>query len=267
MSARPALNLDRIAQTESLFALSNGHIGLRGNLEEGEPHGLPGTYLNGFYETRPLPYAEIGFLVSRGRAVDRRRHQRQDHPTARRRRAVRCAVRRIVGTRTGFGHAGRHPRSRRAVEVACGQAGARAVDPAGFVGAAQRGRHRVRRRGDRRVRARHRAVRTRRQRRPAGTIEGPAGRDPVAGSAGGGPSRDHRAWGVARAQDPGQWPDDGRGDGSRRRRTGPGRGQHRGERGSGPHDRHLRAAARPAAAHREVSGVRVVEPALTPRAA
>ncbi|HKV20297.1 MAG TPA: glycoside hydrolase family 65 protein [Mycobacterium sp.] len=55
------LNLDRIAQTESLFALSNGHIGLRGNLEEGEPHGLPGTYLNGFYETRPLPYAEAGF--------------------------------------------------------------------------------------------------------------------------------------------------------------------------------------------------------------
>ncbi len=55
------LNLNRIAQTESLFALSNGHIGLRGNLEEGEPHGLPGTYLNGFYETRPLPYAEVGF--------------------------------------------------------------------------------------------------------------------------------------------------------------------------------------------------------------
>ncbi len=56
-----SLSLDRIAQTESLFALSNGHIGLRGNLEEGEPHGLPGTYLNGFYETWPLPYAETGF--------------------------------------------------------------------------------------------------------------------------------------------------------------------------------------------------------------
>ncbi len=55
------LNLDILAQTESIFALSNGHIGLRGNLEEGEPHGLPGTYLNGFYETRPLPYAEAGF--------------------------------------------------------------------------------------------------------------------------------------------------------------------------------------------------------------
>ena len=44
-----------------MFALSNGHIGLRGNLDEGEPHGLPGTYLNGFYEIRPLPYAEAGY--------------------------------------------------------------------------------------------------------------------------------------------------------------------------------------------------------------
>jgi alpha,alpha-trehalose phosphorylase len=55
------LDLDMIAQGESVFALSNGHIGLRGNLDEGEPHGLPGTYLNGFYETRPLPYAEAGY--------------------------------------------------------------------------------------------------------------------------------------------------------------------------------------------------------------
>ena len=45
-------------QTESIFALSNGHIGLRGNLDEGEPHAIPGTYLNGFFETLPLPYAE-----------------------------------------------------------------------------------------------------------------------------------------------------------------------------------------------------------------
>ncbi|HEV7467320.1 MAG TPA: glycosyl hydrolase family 65 protein [Candidatus Dormibacteraeota bacterium] len=55
------LNLDVLAQAESVFALSNGHIGLRGNLDEGEPHGLPGTYLNGFYEVRPLPYAEAGY--------------------------------------------------------------------------------------------------------------------------------------------------------------------------------------------------------------
>jgi alpha,alpha-trehalose phosphorylase len=56
-----SLDLDRLAQSESVFALSNGHIGLRGNLDEGEPYGLPGTYLGGFYETRPLPYAEAGY--------------------------------------------------------------------------------------------------------------------------------------------------------------------------------------------------------------
>jgi alpha,alpha-trehalose phosphorylase len=55
------LDLDRLAQTESVFALSNGHIGLRGNLDEGEPHGLPGSYLGGFWESRPLPYAEAGY--------------------------------------------------------------------------------------------------------------------------------------------------------------------------------------------------------------
>jgi trehalose/maltose hydrolase-like predicted phosphorylase len=55
------LNLDRLPQSESIMALSNGHIGLRGNLDEGEPHGIPGTYLNSFYELRPLPYAEAGY--------------------------------------------------------------------------------------------------------------------------------------------------------------------------------------------------------------
>ncbi len=55
------LELAVLAQTESVFALANGHIGWRGNLDEGEPHGLPGSYLNGVYELRPLPYAEAGY--------------------------------------------------------------------------------------------------------------------------------------------------------------------------------------------------------------
>ena len=64
------LNLDRLAQTESVFALSNGHIGWRGNLDEGEPHGLPGTYLNGVYEVRPLPYGEPAYgLPESGQTV------------------------------------------------------------------------------------------------------------------------------------------------------------------------------------------------------
>jgi alpha,alpha-trehalose phosphorylase len=56
-----ALRLDLLAQTESIFALSNGHIGLRGNLDEGEPHVIPGSYLNGYFESVPLPYAEAGY--------------------------------------------------------------------------------------------------------------------------------------------------------------------------------------------------------------
>ncbi|MFX0575449.1 glycoside hydrolase family 65 protein [Nocardia nepalensis] len=55
------VDLDALHRTESIFALANGHLGLRGTLEEGEPVGTPGTYLNGFYEKRQLPYAEAGY--------------------------------------------------------------------------------------------------------------------------------------------------------------------------------------------------------------
>jgi alpha,alpha-trehalose phosphorylase len=55
------LRLELLPQTESIFALSNGHIGLRGNLDEGEPVAVPGRYLNGFYEVRPLPHAEAAY--------------------------------------------------------------------------------------------------------------------------------------------------------------------------------------------------------------
>ena len=55
------LDLSVLAQSEAIFALSNGHIGLRANLEEGEPHGLPGTYLNSFYEMHPMAHAEAGY--------------------------------------------------------------------------------------------------------------------------------------------------------------------------------------------------------------
>jgi alpha,alpha-trehalose phosphorylase len=64
------LDLDTLAQAESVFALSNGHLGWRANLDEGEPHALPGTYLNGFYEVRPLPYAEASYgLPESGQTV------------------------------------------------------------------------------------------------------------------------------------------------------------------------------------------------------
>jgi alpha,alpha-trehalose phosphorylase len=55
------LDVDDLGVAEAVLALGNGHIGLRANLDEGEPAAAPGTYLNGFYETRPLPYAEMSY--------------------------------------------------------------------------------------------------------------------------------------------------------------------------------------------------------------
>ncbi|MER7167710.1 glycosyl hydrolase family 65 protein [Micromonospora sp. NPDC000207] len=58
---RTEADLDRLAETESIFALSNGWIGWRGTLDEGEPYGMPGSYLSGFHEQRELTYPEDGY--------------------------------------------------------------------------------------------------------------------------------------------------------------------------------------------------------------
>ncbi len=55
------LDPERLGWSESVFALANGHVGLRGNLDEGEPHDAPGTYVNSVFEQRPLPVAEPGY--------------------------------------------------------------------------------------------------------------------------------------------------------------------------------------------------------------
>ncbi|KMO27146.1 kojibiose phosphorylase, partial [Methylobacterium variabile] len=48
-------------QAETMFALSNGYLGLRGVTEEGMPVSETGTYLNGFYEHRPISYGERAY--------------------------------------------------------------------------------------------------------------------------------------------------------------------------------------------------------------
>ncbi|MGY1857278.1 glycoside hydrolase family 65 protein [Modestobacter sp. SYSU DS0290] len=55
------VDMASLAVNESVFALANGHIGMRGTFDEGEPIVVPGTYLNGFFEERPQPYAEAGY--------------------------------------------------------------------------------------------------------------------------------------------------------------------------------------------------------------
>ena len=54
-------NPDYIEQTETLFALSNGFLGIRASFEEGEPSYHPATLLNGFHETWPIVYPESAY--------------------------------------------------------------------------------------------------------------------------------------------------------------------------------------------------------------
>lgn len=53
-----AYNPGYVGQTETLFALSNGYLGIRGAFEEETPSFQAGTLLNGFHETWPIVYPE-----------------------------------------------------------------------------------------------------------------------------------------------------------------------------------------------------------------
>lgn len=55
------IDIENLAHEESVFGLSNGHVGWRGNLDEGDPRGVAGSYLNGLFEEHPMPYAEEGY--------------------------------------------------------------------------------------------------------------------------------------------------------------------------------------------------------------
>ncbi len=50
-----------LQQAETIFTVSNGYLGMRGAFEEGEPAYRHGTFVNGFYETWPIPYGEWAF--------------------------------------------------------------------------------------------------------------------------------------------------------------------------------------------------------------
>ena len=50
---------------ESLFAVANGYLGLRGNLDEGTPAYRHGTFVNGFFESFPIAYPEAAYGYAR----------------------------------------------------------------------------------------------------------------------------------------------------------------------------------------------------------
>jgi alpha,alpha-trehalose phosphorylase len=61
---------DLLEQGETMFALGNGYLGMRGCSEEGGPVGQNGTFINGFYESWPIIYPENAYgLATTGQTI------------------------------------------------------------------------------------------------------------------------------------------------------------------------------------------------------
>ena len=56
---------DDLGTTESVFAVGNGYLGMRANVEEGRESHSHGTFLNGFHETWPIRHAEEAYGFAR----------------------------------------------------------------------------------------------------------------------------------------------------------------------------------------------------------
>jgi alpha,alpha-trehalose phosphorylase len=54
-----------LAQLETMLAVGNGYLGMRGCPEEGGPNAENGTFINGFYETWPIVYGEEAYGFAR----------------------------------------------------------------------------------------------------------------------------------------------------------------------------------------------------------
>ncbi|MDH3682356.1 MAG: glycoside hydrolase family 65 protein [Acidimicrobiia bacterium] len=52
-------------RAETVFALGNGYVGIRGTFEEGRPSFEPGTFIGGFHETWPIVHAEEAYGLAR----------------------------------------------------------------------------------------------------------------------------------------------------------------------------------------------------------
>lgn len=60
-----AFSGEDMGRTETLFAVGNGYLGLRGNVDEGRDGHEQGTFINGFHETWPIRHAEEAFGFAR----------------------------------------------------------------------------------------------------------------------------------------------------------------------------------------------------------
>ena len=77
-----------LGRTETMFAVGNGYLGMRGNVEEGRHAHAHGTFINGFHETWTIRHAEEAFGFARVGQTIVNVPGRQDHQDLRRRRAA-----------------------------------------------------------------------------------------------------------------------------------------------------------------------------------
>jgi len=71
---QPEFHPAEIGKYETVFALGNGRLGIRGTLDDGRSMYQAGTFINGFYETEPIVYGERVF-------GDAKNHQRMVNVT------------------------------------------------------------------------------------------------------------------------------------------------------------------------------------------
>ena len=55
----PHFDPDQLRARETIFTIGNGYLGTRGSFEEGYPHALPTTLINGLYDDMPVVYTEL----------------------------------------------------------------------------------------------------------------------------------------------------------------------------------------------------------------
>ncbi|HSW42576.1 MAG TPA: beta-phosphoglucomutase [Patescibacteria group bacterium] len=64
-----AFDPELAARNETIFSLGNGHLGLRGNLDEEAGNVAHGTYVNGFFEEAPITYGETAHGYAKNHQV------------------------------------------------------------------------------------------------------------------------------------------------------------------------------------------------------
>ena len=79
-----AFHPEFLAQLETMLALGNGYLGMRGCPEEGGPNAENSTLINGFYETRPIVYGGRSLWLRKNWSDHLQRDRQQDHQALRR---------------------------------------------------------------------------------------------------------------------------------------------------------------------------------------